>query len=372
VKRAAAWLLVCWRCAFAGGGAALDVYDDIDEHAALDAHGLIDVYALYNFNGPASGRNQLREFDFSDGLAISYLRATFARRPRRFGFRLDVGLGNTADIYYSQDPAIVEHPQLARAFSYIPQAFVTVVIPFRKKLQLDIGRFATPVGLEDNESLSNWNYSRSFLYSWAEPALHTGLRLSCQVATKVGVSIFWVNGWNSVFVDGSDMRSFGAAATWKPRDGIVVVLTYMAGLEHPPQHLAGPLSFRNLVSTSAVWQARKAVSLAISVDYGNDLSEGGVNWWGISGYARVQPKPWLAGTLRGEYLDDGDGFVTGTAQKLAGLTGTVELQHKIGRLRGIMRFEYRHDQSTERVFDGPFPATRRQQDTLTSALIGSF
>ena len=74
----------------------------------------------------------------------------------------------------------MNHPQLARAFSYFEQAFVTVMIPTARPIQLDVGRFPTPVGLEDNESITNWSYSRSLLYSWAEPSLHTGMRLSCQ------------------------------------------------------------------------------------------------------------------------------------------------------------------------------------------------
>jgi hypothetical protein len=356
----------------AGGGAATDVYDDIDKAARVDVHGLADVYLLHNFSEPTSGRNQLREFDFSDGPALSYLRGTLARRPRRFGFRLDVGAGNTADIYYSQDPAASTHPDLARTLSYFEQAFVTVMLPVRRPIQLDVGRFATPVGLEDNESLTNWTYSRSLLYSWAEPALHAGLRLSCQATDTLAVSLFWVNGWNSVFVDGSDMRSFAAAATWRPSDRFTLILVYMAGLEHPPAHLSGPLSFRNMLSGSIVYAPRKGLSFALAVDYANDRAQGGVTWWGVSGYARLQARPWLAGTLRGEYLADPDGFVTGVGQRLAEATATVELQGKTGRLRIVGRLEVRHDQSSARVFDGAIPTTLRQQDTVTLGLLAAF
>jgi hypothetical protein len=183
----------------------------------VDVHVFADAYLLHNFNDPASGLNQLREFDFkSDQAELSYLRITLAHRPKRIGFRLHLGVGDTADVYERQDPAVVSHPDLARSLSYVEQAFITVMVPLRREVQVDVGRFSTPVGLEDNESLYNWNYSRSLLFSWAEPSLHTGQRLSCQATDQLAVSLFWVNGWKSVVVDDSDMRTFAGAVSWTP------------------------------------------------------------------------------------------------------------------------------------------------------------
>jgi Putative beta-barrel porin-2, OmpL-like. bbp2 len=370
----AAALLCCpWRLALAGGGPATDAYDDISKTAAVDMHGLGDVYLVHNFNDPVSGTNQLREFDFnSDDPSLSYLRLTLAHRPGRIGFRIDAGVGDTADIYYQQDPAVTTHPTLARSLSYIEQAFVTVMVPLEREIQVDVGRFSTPVGLEDNESLTNWNYSRSFLYSWAEPSLNTGLRLSCQVLKSLAVSLFWVNGWNSIVVDGSDMRTFAAAISWKPTAALELVAVYMGGLEHPPTDLTAPLSFRNLLATYLVYQATARARFALAVDYGTDRANGGVTWWGVAGFARFQALPWLAAALRGEYLADPEGFITGTRQKLAEATATLELRTTRGRVQLIARGEYRHDQSNALVFTSSAPAIRSSQDTLTLALLAAF
>src|SRR5215468_7577916 len=132
MRRAVVISSICWwtLCrtgspAFAGGGAATDAYDDIAESARLDLHGLADVYAIRNFDLPASGINQLRGFDFKDGTSIQYLRLTLATRPSPVGFRLDAGAGNTADVFRQQDPAAASHPDWARATSFVGQAFVT-------------------------------------------------------------------------------------------------------------------------------------------------------------------------------------------------------------------------------------------------------
>jgi hypothetical protein len=70
--------------------------------------------------------------------------------------------------------------------------------------------------------------------------LHTGLRATLAPSPAFGMSVYWVNGWNSNFIDGSDMRTAGVAATWRPRDGIEVAFVYLGGLEHAPTMLGDP------------------------------------------------------------------------------------------------------------------------------------
>jgi Putative beta-barrel porin-2, OmpL-like. bbp2 len=360
------------RPAFARGGAATDAYDDIAASAPLDLHALADVYVIHNFDSPASGINQLRAFDFRDRPSLGYLRLTFAARPRPVGFRLDLGAGNTADVFEQQDPARARHPDWARATSFVGQALVTVVVPLALPIAVDAGKFATPVGMEDNETITNWNYSRSLLYAWAEPTLHTGLRSTCRLTARLAVSLFWVNGWNAGLVDGSGMRTFAGAATWKPSDGIEVAVVDMAGLEHPPTLLTVPLSFRNLFDAYAVLEPWRGVSFALSADVGNDRAGGGVGWWGAAGYARLQTERWFAATLRGEWFSDPDGFTTGTRQAVSEVTTTVEARGAAGPVRLVGRLEYRHDRSNAAVFDAARPASRERQDTITIALMSAF
>jgi hypothetical protein len=372
--RSTLWVFpIVWLwCGVARASGGADAYDDIDPAAPVDVHGLADGYALHNFNDPASGTNQLRAFDFDTGVALGYLGLTLARRPGRVGFRVDAGFGNTADVFYQEDPAAPRHPHVARASSFFGQAFFTAIVPLERPIAVDVGKFATPVGLEDNESLTNWNYSRSLLYTWAEPSLHTGLRLSCPVASTLGVSLFWVNGWNSGVLDGSDMRTFAAALTWRPIESLEVALVDMVGPEHPPTQLTAPPSLRNVVDASVVFKPTEVIALATSADYDNDRANGGVAWWGIAAYARAQTLPWLAAALRGEYFADASGFATGTPQRLAEGTATIELRQDVKRLRLVGRLEYRHDRSTARPFEGALPASRSAQDTITVAALAAF
>jgi hypothetical protein len=198
------------------------------------------------------------------------------------------------------------------------------------------------------------------------------LRLSCSVASTLDLSLFWVNGWDAVIFDGSTMRTFAAAITWKPTPRVEASLVDMVGLEHPQTNLSGPLTFRNVVDASIVYKATEWFTLAASADQVSDEAEGDVEWWGASGYARAQALPWLWATLRGEYFSDPSGFATGTKQDLAEGTATLELAHDIERLRLRLRLEYRHDGSTAHPFDAALPASRATMDTFTVAGIVGF
>ena len=79
----------------------------------------------------------------------------------------------------------------------------------------------------------------------------------------------------------------------------------------------------------------------------NVFGLGDVDYNGIAGYAKYQVNPKWAVAVRGEYLNDHDGFATGLSQHLWETTGTIErtlANHVIARL------EYRHDESNHDFF----------------------
>jgi len=355
----------------AGGGAATDAYEGIREHALLDVHALADVYVQHE--EPTGGALQFRAFDVhTDQVALELLRLTLAHRPDWFGFRVDAGVGDTPDVFLRYDPAAPAHPGLSRGLSYLEQAFVTLALPVGRGVSLDAGKFGTPVGLEDNETPSNWNYSRSLLFTLGEPTYHTGMRATARVTDELALSAFWLNGWNTNVLDGNGMRSFSFAATWQGRK-TDVVLVYAGGLEHAPTRLFDPtLSFRHELDGSVIYALRSWLSFAATADYGLDAGSGGVEWWGVGGYARWCVLPWLAGVLRGEHYADPEGFTSGTAQRVAEGTVTAEASTRVGPVKVIGRLEYRRDQSDEPSFRAAAPRTLTHQDTSTLGVMAAF
>jgi hypothetical protein len=355
------------RLAWAGGGAATDAYEGIEE-GTVDVHGLLDVYGQYDFQRPASGQVQYRAFDTPVGLSLGLLRLTVAHKPDPFGFRVDAGVGDLPNAYLDSDPGRFQSQALARGLSYLEQAFVTVSpLP---ALEVDAGKFSTPVGFEDNESIANWNYSRSLLFTLAEPTYHTGLRATYGQREGFAASAFWLNGWNTNIGAGNGMRSFAAAATWRGKgdDPTQATVVYAAGPERAPTQLADPTeSFRQELDAYVSTTLWDHLDMAATFDGGTDTRDGGVTWWGVAGYLRYRFTSWLALAARGEYLSDTNGFLTGVSQRLAGTTCTLQAKYDAEFLRLYGWLEYRRDHSDMPVFPSQATQLVSHQDTLTIA-----
>jgi hypothetical protein len=99
-------------------------------------------------------------------------------------------------------------------YKHIQQAYVSVLAGSR--LQLDAGKFVTPLGAEVIESQDNWNYSRSVLFGYAIPFYHVGLRATLPAGDKLSFAGYLVNGWNNSSEIHGDFPCVGLTATLKP------------------------------------------------------------------------------------------------------------------------------------------------------------
>ena len=213
----------------------------------------------------------------------------------------------------------------------------------------------------------NWNYSRSLLYTLAEPTYHTGLRATYPMTTTLDASANWLNGRNTNVLPPSGMRSFAGAVSWWPASNLETVATYAGGLERVPYGPASsPQAYRHEVSTYAVYKPRSWLNWAATLDYGTQPQSGRAQWWGIGGYMRCRFLPWLAGdALRGErYADPLQGFTTMFRQHLAEATVTMEATTHVGAVALRGQLEYRRDNSDLRRFPSS-PHGLTHQDTST-------
>jgi opacity protein-like surface antigen len=327
----------------------------------LELTSFVDAYYGYGFNKVDS---QLRNFDVQHNtFAISLVEVAAEKKvtpESRVGFRADIDYGPTADMVAAFEPSETGQD----VFKHLQQGYLSVLAG--SKLQIDAGKFVTPAGAEVIESKDNWNYSRSLLFALAIPYYHVGVRAAYPVTDKVSLSGYFVNGWNNGSENNSG-KTFALGATLKPTAKLTMVANYMTGPEQPDT----TDSWRRLFDTTFTFAPTSKLSLMANFDYGRDTLAGTpVTWSGLAAYARLQATKRWAISPRFEWLDDTDGFMTGTPQKLRELTLTSD--HRIaGDL--VARVEYRYDYSDQPFFaKSGTTVKQKSQSTVTVGLTYAF
>lgn len=325
------------------------------EPPKIDVTGFVDVYYLYNFNkvDPA-----LRSFDVQhNAFSLSLAEIAFAKgvtRDSRVGFRTDLDFGKTADLVAAYEP----EADGKEIYKHLQQAYLSVLAGHN--LQLDAGKFVTPLGAEVIESQDNWNYSRSVLFGYAIPFYHVGVRATLPVNDKLTVAGYLVNGWNNSSEIHGDFPCVGVSATAKPTPKLTWIANYMGGQE------ADGGATRHIFDTTLTVSATPKLSLQGNFDYGH---EGVVSWWGLAAYAKVQVKPTWALVGRYEYLDDSDGGFMTIGQRAQTLTVTSD--HLVaGALK--VRLEYRGDFTKDPFFTDENGNRKDSQHAVLAGLVYTF
>jgi hypothetical protein len=330
--------------------------------ATFEFGALVDGYYGYHWNQP-EGDAPLRNFDTRhDQAALSMAQVWFssqASAEHRAGFNVKLNFGHASSLINAYEPGTDQSLQ------FLEQAYVSYLAPLGKGLQVDAGKFVTPLGAEVIEARDDWNYSRSLLFALAIPYYHMGARLTYSASDRVALSGYVVNGWNNV-VENNSGKTFGAQIAVKPAASLSVVANYMAGPEQP----GNTAGWRHIFDTTATFAATPRLNFMANYDYGTDTVGGAaVHWTGVAGYARYQANSWLAFSPRLEWYDDPQGATTGIAQTLKEVTVTVECKAADNLL---VRGEYRTDVSDVPFFKNDLGAAVSHQPSFTIGVLYSF
>jgi hypothetical protein len=322
--------------------------------------GLADGYVNYNNNGPAMDFNQLQNFDLHTGAPrLSLAKFTVDKSDKVIGIHLDVGVGETMRLIHASDPAAIDH----KGLRYVEQMYLIFKPNKTHGTEVDFGQFVTSAGAEVIESSSNWNYTRSLLFSWAIPYYHFGFRTSTPVTKELTLGFQLENAWNTVWGN-NDFRNIALTmALTKTK------YTWTANYLEGPNHLGTSAGKRNLIDTTVLLTPNSKFNAYVNADWARDNQIGGGygQWYGLAGAARYQITKLFAVAGRAEFFDDARGFATGTAQVLKEGTATGEFKLNDHL---VTRFEARHDVSDHPFFDqGNGKPLGKSETTVTLGIV---
>ena len=342
----------------------------------IDFSGLVDGYYDLNFNHPrpSADGNQLYNFDTNaDQFSLNMLKLSMSHTADPIGFQVDFGFGHAFDIVHAGDPN-------RSATEHIEQAYVSWKPPKGKGFQFDFGEFVTSAGAEVIESNSNWNYSRSLLFSWAIPYYHFGARVTQPFGSHFTAGVQVVNGWNNI-VDNNKGKTVGLVGNFTGKK-VSWNNNYYTG----PENADTDKGWRNLYDTTLLLTPADKFNAYVNFDYGQNTAFAGKTgvtdkWYGVAFAGKVQMNGKNAFTPRYEWFKDRDGFSTGvnfcTAKKTTDCGQTIQeftITYEYRWVEGLFtRLEYRRDWSDESFFTkGGTPGASKHQDTAAIAFVAFF
>ncbi|WP_158792279.1 outer membrane beta-barrel protein [Granulicella sp. L60] len=354
----------------------------------------VDGYYDYDFDHPIGRVQYLRAYDvLSNVFSLNQADVVFALDPdvaegRRYGVRLDLQFGQATETLQG-NPANETRPEIYRN---IFQAYGTYVVPVGKGLTVDVGKWASSLGIEGNYTKDQANYSRSFFFNYL-PFYHEGVRASYKVNDRLAVNYWIVNGTNqSEPTNSFKDELFGFTA--QPAKNVTWNVNYYLGQEHPDTVAAtnctapvqpglclqqlnpAPDGKTHIFDSYVTWNATPKLAFSVEGDYlisrlwataapGESSAPSHVD--GGAAYVRYQLRPKMALAGRTEYLSDRGGLFSGTTQALKEFTGTYEYKFGEGFLT---RVEYRNDWSNVPFFLTNKPGVlSTDQPTLTVGMV---
>jgi len=341
-------------------------------YAQISVNGLVSASYVGNFNSPQSGTNQFRVFDTrSDTFALDVAELVVQRSassPGDAGFRVDLTFGSLIPKVTAAAGLFRDDNGVAGSFD-LQQAFFSYIAPAGRGLRIDAGKFTTYLGYEVIEGHDGYNdnHSHSFLFGYAQPITHTGLRLAYAFSGAISTQLFIVNGWDNA-LDNNSGKSVGAQLALTPSPRLSASVSYLGG----PEQANDTSHVRHALDVVATFKATPFLSFAVNYDWGRESSAplagtagGGVadaSWQGVAGYGRVTISPRAAITLRAEWFDDPQGARTGYVQSLKEFTFTPEFKP---HPRLVVRGDLRRDWSNRDAFEKEDGTVGRSQVTVS-------
>jgi len=274
-------------------------FDEMLDSAGLTVSGYVAA-SYYASNGYPANVHQFdtqhNTFQLDEaGLQVAY-------QPKE-------GFGALVDVITGEDAKIL-HQAEANNFtdtSYfdVRQAFIQYATgPFT----LYAGKFVTLAGAEVINPTLNTNFSRGLLF-FQEPLTHTGFRGTYALTDEVTVTAGINNGWNLTSTSyGSKTGEFGVAYNPSSKLFALALNAYFGKAEAFDAE-------KTIIDFVGTYNVTSALSVILNFDYNkqdNAFTDGSsASWNGAALYVNYAINDQWRVSLRGEYLDDKDGFLAG-------------------------------------------------------------
>lgn len=329
----------------------------------------------YNPTMPPDQLNTYRVFDQkANSFTLDLVQLIFAKDAAKssIGYKVKLSAGETAKYIHSAGLGAPGPGETSSPFD-LTEAYVSYLAPLGNGLKFSFGKWATYFGAEVIEAKDDANYSRSFLFNYAIPFTHTGVKADYAFSDAFTVGVHAVNGWDNS-TDNNDGKSLGVSLGVTPSESVAMMFNAMRG----PEQANNDNNVRTMLDWVGTIKPVKGLALILNYDYGaeenaiepNPGQFENARWYGFAGIIKVDTSESTSIAVRGEVFKDPQGYRTGVAQSLKEVTFTPEFRLADGL---IVRPEYRRDWSGAKVFrQGVEESDAKHQDTVSLSMMYSW
>jgi hypothetical protein len=278
----------------------------------------------------STGNSTLHQFDIEHNtFQLDQASVTIAYQPKEgFGALVDLTAGEDARVLNTAENGTNSAFNVTQAYLQYAHGHLTVIA----------GKFVTLAGAEVIDPTKNMQFSRSLLF-FSEPLTHTGVRATYAATDTLSLIVGVNNGWNYTSTSyGSKTAELGVAFT----PNKIIAVTAQAYIGKDP--IADAL--RTLVDGVVTYNATSQLSFAFNANWGKQeqpSSGPDLDWTTFAGYANWAFNDQWRVSVRGEILDDKEGFVTATGVSQKIKEGTVTVGYapvKAFELRAELRYDW--------------------------------
>jgi Putative beta-barrel porin-2, OmpL-like. bbp2 len=354
----------------------------LDAGSAQTAEGQLQIHGFAVTSGEANLSSGESTFDAS-AFAVSLFQTTQSSRLSFFG---------QMTLHRPEEEPFVSDAPAADAGgteTEIDNLFTNWVVSPRRGVDVTLGKFDSPLGLERDDAPLNFQATNSFAFDFGRPVKFTGLMLHDAVSPHFDGFAILGNGWDED-TDSNHSKTGAVYGVWSPSLASHFGLGAISGKEGEASLARTALVGTVLLQPGASWV------VGVEMVAGRQDRAGGASgsdrWDGGSIFmhhrfaAATRGEGTWALTVRGGTFDDNDGVRTDFAQKVTSLTVSPQYLlggsffgpfHYLDRTtlplpQLAVRLDLRWDRSDVAVFDHGSDAPGKSRSTATLQVVYVF
>jgi hypothetical protein len=305
----------------------------------------VDAAYLLDFNHPANDffRSRGTTYKVDEPLinaTAAYLQKN-ASESSRWGMQLTIQAGQDTRIFGFSATA----PNLPgyRGLRHLGPTNFSYLAPLGKGLTVQGGIFSSLIGYDSLYAKDNFSYTRPWGADFT-PYLMLGINASYAVSDKLTLTGYVVNGyWH--LANANSVPSWGGQVAYNATSHTTLKQTVLIG----PHQSNTALQFWRYLSDTIVERKTRSITTAFEYHVGTEVVASPGNPRALWMAAQL-PLHWVLSkhwslTERPEVYWDRNGRLTGFVQTVKANTATLEYRKPYRQFTGIVRAEYRIDDS---------------------------